>query len=93
MAESTTTTKKRGRGRPPKKVEHRGGKRDGAGRKAGFSVAYPDEQLTAQATFRVRAITHERIKQLRELTKEDEMPFNRMFEAWVEEYAQSYGIE
>lgn len=85
--------KKRGRGRPPKKVEHRGGKREGAGRKGGFSVAYPDEQLTAQATFRVRAITHQRIKQLRELTKDDEMPFNRMFEAWVEEYAQSYGIE
>lgn len=91
MAE--TTTKKRGRGRPPKKVEHRGGKREGAGRKGGYSVAYPDEQLTAQATFRVRAITHERIKKLREATKQEEMPFNRMFEAWVEEYAQSYGIE
>ena len=81
------------RGRPPKKKDNRGGKREGAGRKGGYSVVYPDEQLTAQATFRVRAITHQRIKQLRELTKEDEMPFNRMFEAWVEEYAQSYGIE
>lgn len=91
MAE--TTTKKRGRGRPPKKVEHRGGKREGAGRKGGYSVAYPDEQLTAQATFRVRAITHERIKKLREATKQEEMPFNRMFEAWVEERAQDYGIE
>lgn len=85
--------KKRGRGRPPKKVEHRGGKREGAGRKGGYSVAYPDEQLTAQVTIRVRAITHERIKKLRELTKEDTMPFNRMFESWVEEYAQTYGIE
>lgn len=91
MAE--TTTKKRGRGRPPKKVEHRGGRREGAGRKGGYSVAYPDEQLTAQVTIRVRAITHERIKKLRELTKEDTMPFNRMFESWVEEYAQNYGIE
>jgi len=85
--------KKRGRGRPPKKVEHRGGRREGAGRKGGYSVAYPDEQLTAQVTIRVRAITHERIKKLRELTKEDTMPFNRMFESWVEEYAQTYGIE
>lgn len=91
MAE--TTTKKRGRGRPPKKVEHRGGRREGAGRKGGYSVAYPDEQLTAQVTIRVRAITHERIKKLRELTKGDTMPFNRMFESWVEEYAQTYGIE
>lgn len=89
----TTTTKKRGRGRPPKKVEHRGGKREGAGRKAGYSIAYPDEQLTAQVVIRTRAITHERIKQLREVTKQDELPFNRMFEKWVEEYAQSYGIE
>lgn len=89
----TEEKKKRGRGRPPKKKDNRGGKREGAGRKGGYSVVYPDEQLTAQATFRVRAITHQRIKQLRELTKDDEMPFNRMFEAWVEEYAQSYGIE
>lgn len=85
--------KKRGRGRPPKKVENRGGKREGAGRKGGYSLAYPDEQLSAQATFRVRTITLERIRQLRELTKDDEMPFNRMFEKWVEEYAQDYGIE
>ena len=85
--------KKRGRGRPPKKKENRGGKREGAGRKGGYSVAYPDEQLTAQATFRVRAITHQRIKQLRELTMQDEMPFNRMFEAWVEQYAKDYGLE
>ena len=89
----TEEKKKRGPGRPPKKKDNRGGKREGAGRKGGYSVAYPNEQLTSQATFRVRAITLQRIKQLRELTKEDEIPFNRMFEAWVEEYAQSYGIE
>lgn len=93
MAESTTTTKKRGRGRPPKKVENRGGKREGAGRKGGYSLVYPDEQLTAQVTIRVRAITHQRIKQLREVTQQDEMPFNRMFEKWVEDYAKDYGIE
>lgn len=85
--------KKRGRGRPPKKKENRGGKREGAGRKGGYTLVYPDEQLTAQVTIRVRAITHERIRQLREMTKEDTLPFNRMFEKWVEEYAESYGIE
>ena len=85
--------KKRGRGRPPKKVEHRGGKREGAGRKGGYSVAYPDEQLSAQVVIRVRTITHQRIRQLREATRQDELPFNRMFEKWVEDYAKEYGIE
>ena len=84
---------KKRRGRPRKKVEHRGGKREGAGRKGGYSLAYPDEQLSAQVAIRVRAITYTRIKQLRELTAQDELPFNRMFEKWVEEYARSYGIE
>ena len=85
--------KKRGRGRPPKKVEHRGGKREGAGRKGGYSVAYPDEQLSAQVVIRVRTITNQRIRQLREATRQDELPFNRMFEKWVEDYAKEYGIE
>ena len=85
-------TKKR-RGRPPKKVENRGGKREGAGRKKGACTIYEGEALTAQLTLRVRAITSQRIKQLRELTKDDTMPFNRMLEAWVEELAQDYGLE
>ena len=85
--------KKRGRGRPRKKVEHRGGKREGAGRKGGYSVAYPDEQLSAQVVIRVRTITNQRIRQLREATRQDELPFNRMFEKWVEDYAKEYGIE
>ena len=84
---------KKRRGRPPKKVEHRGGKREGAGRKGGYSIAYPDEQLSAQVVIRVRTITHQRIKQLREATRQDELPFNRMFEKWVEDYAKEYGIE
>ena len=33
------------------------------------------------------------IRQLRELTKQDEINFNGMFVKWVEEYAKSYGIE
>lgn len=95
MAESTTTTKKRGRGRPPKEKpkEHEGwgGKRPGAGRKKGFKlVANPKNTMLP---FRVSEITAIRIKQLREATKQDEMPFVDMFEKWVEEYAQSYGIE
>lgn len=95
--------KKRGRGRPQKGEEApksakkpkgtHGGKREGAGRKKGYSVAYPNETLSGQVVIRIRAITQERIKQLRELTKDDTMPFNRMFEAWVEQYAKDYGLE
>ena len=92
--------KKRGRGRPRKgevvpkpkkkrKNERRGGAREGAGRK----TAYGGELLSATATFVVREITKQRINQLRELTKHDDMPFNRLFEAWVEELAKNYGLE
>ena len=91
MVTTKTIKPKKGPGRPKK--ENRGGKREGAGRKKGFSVAYPDEQLTSQVTLRVRDITHKRVKQLRELTKNDAMNFNRMFEKWVEDYAKDYGIE
>ena len=83
------TIKKRGR---PRK-ENRGGKREGAGRKKGTCTIYEGEALTSQLTLRVRAITSERIKQLRELTKGDTMPFNRMLESWVEDLAKDYGIE
>ena len=65
-----------------------GGKRKGAGRKARGS--HPKDTMLP---FRVSAITASRIKQLRELTKQDTMPFVDMFEAWVEEMASNYGIE
>ena len=42
---------------------------------------------------RIREVTQRRIKELREATKSDEMPFNRMFESWVEDMAKEYGIE
>lgn len=91
MAE--TTTKKRGRGSPPKEKpkEHEGwgGKREGAGRKAKGATA----PLVGHVTFRTTDATVRRVQSLREATRQEEMPFNRMFEAWVEEYAQSYGIE
>lgn len=78
---------------PQKKKSNRGGARPGAGRKPGFSKAYAGEQLTGQVVIRIREITQTRIKQLREATKDDAMPFNRMFEAWVEDMAKEYGIE
>lgn len=89
----TEEIKKKRAPKPRKKKENRGGARPGAGRKPGYTLVYPDEQLTGRVGFRIRAITQERINQLRELTKEDTMPFNRMFEAWVEEMAKTYGIE
>ncbi len=93
--------KKRGRGRPrkgevvakPKKHPKWGGKREGAGRKKGVPVKSAGEVLSAQEVIRVRAITHTRVQQLRELTKNDDMPFNRMFESWVADLAQEYGLE
>ena len=81
------TTKKR-RGRPPKKVENRGGRREGAGRKP-----FKENPKCENATFRVSAKTLDQIRKLRELTKEDEINFNEMFVRWVDEYAQDYGIE
>lgn len=89
----TTTTKKRGPGRPrkeqPKEHEGWGGKREGAGRKARGATA----PLIGHVTFRTTGMTVSRVQALREATKQDEMPFNRMFEAWVEDYAKQYGIE
>ena len=65
-----------------------GGKREGAGRKARGN--HPKDTMLP---FRVSAITASRIKQLRELTQQDTMPFVDMFEAWVEELAEVYGID
>lgn len=66
-----------------------GGKREGAGRKARGAAA----PLVAQDVFRVTADTHRRITELRQATKDDDIPFNRMFELWVEGLAKDYGIE
>lgn len=88
MAEET---KKRGRGRPPKKVEHRGGKREGAGRKKGFKLV--ENPRNKGVTFMVSEKMLNQIRQLREITKEEEPNFNAMFVNWVEKTAQDYGIE
>lgn len=96
-------SKKRGRGRPRKGEEtpkqavrpkgQHGGRREGAGRKKGVGVVYDGVMLSSQVTFRVRDITKARIARLREVTQHDTVPFNRMFEDWVEETAGNYGFE
>ena len=95
--------KKRGRGRPKKGEEapkttkkpkgQRGGKREGAGRKKGWTGQYKENPKNTMLTFRVSEATARRIKQLRELTKQDTMPFVDMLESWVAEMAGDYGIE
>ncbi len=90
MAEET----KKNKTAKPKKKDGRGGKREGAGRKSGVGVTYESkEPLDEQVTMRVRAITKSRVVKLREATRDDDVPFNRMFEDWVADYAKQYGIE
>ena len=80
-------------GRPRQKVENRGGKREGAGRKAGVKVGpYKENPKNTMLPFRVSEITAIRIKALREMTKGDAMPFVDMLEEWVKEMAEDYGI-
>lgn len=89
MAEETK--KKRGRPRKAeakKKSENWGGRREGAGR-----PKTKENPKTENVTFRVSEKTLAQIRQLRELTKDDEMNFNEMFTQWVDEYASDYGIE
>ena len=81
--------KKKKRGRPRK--ERRGGARPGAGRKKGVHIK--ENPLIAHISFRASEDTLRRVKELREQTKEDDIPFNRLFELWVEELAKDYGIE
>lgn len=64
-----------------------GGRRDGAGRKP------VDEPRNVCATFSVSARTMGLIRQLRELTRDDEVDFNLMFVLWVDDLAGDYGIE
>ena len=75
-----TTTKK--------KADGRGGYRPGAGRKP-----WKENPKNTMLPFRVSEVTARRIKALREMTKEDTMPFVDMLEDWVAEMAQDYGIE
>lgn len=66
-----------------------GGKREGAGKKAKGATG----PLDAQVVMRITADTYRRIKALRDATADDDVPFNRMFELWVQELATEYGIE
>lgn len=85
--------KKRTSATEPKKGT-RGGKREGAGRKAGVKVGpYKDNPKNTMLPFRVSEITAIRIKALREATKGDTIPFVDMLEEWVKELAEDYGIE
>lgn len=92
---ATTTTKKKPTAKKTATTREKkpswGGRREGAGRKKGFKLV--ENPKNTMLPFRVSEATARRIKQLRELTKQDDMPFVDTFEKWVEEYAQSYGIE
>ena len=77
-----------------KKLENRGGKREGAGRKKGVKIGQIKQNpKNTMLTFRVSEATSMRIKQLREITKHDAMPFTDMLESWVKDLAEDYGIE
>ena len=67
-----------------------GGRREGAGRPVGSGTK--ENPRNENVTFRVSEKTLEQIRQLRELTREDEMDFNSMFIAWVGEMASDYGL-
>jgi len=68
-----------------------GGRRDGAGRPIGSSTK--ENPRNTMLTFRVSEATARRIKELREVTRDDEMPFVETLEQWVKDYASDYGIE
>ena len=73
---------------------NRGGKREGAGRKKGVKIGQiKDNPRNQGVTFMVSEKMLMQIRQLRELTKEDEINFNGMFVKWVEDMAEAYGIE
>ena len=74
-----------------KKKEGRGGHREGAGRPVGSGTK--ENPRNTMLTFRVSEATSRRIKELREVTKDDEMPFVETLEQWVKDYASDYGIE
>jgi ribosomal protein L19E len=72
------------------KKSARGGKREGAGRKKGVQIM--ENPKSENATFRVSKRTLEQIRQLRELTRHDDVPFNDMFVRWVDALASEYGL-
>ena len=72
----------------PKKKDPRGGRREGAGRKP-----WVEEPRNRTATFCVSEKTLGQIRQLRELTREDETTFNQLFSQWVDDMAKDYGLE
>lgn len=78
-------------GRPKKKKEMRGGRREGAGRKPGFSTM--ENPRNENITFRVSKKTLAQIRALREATRDDETTFNEMFTQWVDETARDYGLD
>ncbi len=80
MATTKKTTKK--------KTDGRGGRRPGAGR-----PKTKENPKDTMLTFRVSAVTARRIKELREATKDDEVPFVDILERWVKDYASDYGID
>lgn len=82
--EQTIKTKKKV-GRPRK--EHRGGAREGAGRKP------VDNPRVEHVSITTTKDVLQKVQILRELTKQDEFSFNHLFEQWVEGLAQEYGIE
>lgn len=77
-----------------KKKDGRGGRREGAGRKPGVKIGPIKENPRNRSTaFSVSEKTLKQIWQLRELTRDDEVDFNKMFILWVEQTAKDYGIE
>ena len=74
-----------------KKKSSWGGRREGAGRKPGSGTM--ENPRTENVTFRVSRRTLGKIRQLREITREDETNFNAMFTQWVDDLADDYGIE
>ena len=76
--------------RTKKKKEMRGGRREGAGRKPGFSTM--ENPRNENVTFRVSQRTLGQIRQLREITRGDETTFNQLFSQWVDDVAKDYGL-
>jgi len=70
------------------KINGWGGRREGSGRKP-----WKENPRNTMLPFRVTERTARRIKELRELTKGDTMPFVDMLEAWVADVARDYGID
>ena len=65
-----------------------GGRREGSGRKP-----WKENPRNTMLPFRVTETTARRIKELREVTKDDSATFVDMLEAWVAETARDYGID